>query len=93
MTKTQNKTIVKVVVAALAVLLVLLIIALIINLVRLSAANERKNSLEAQYERLNEIINDNNTMIDYCGSIEFVENYARYFLDMVYRDELGITVK
>lgn len=85
-----NKTVVKIVVAALAVVLVMLIVALIVNLVRLGAANSRKEELEKQNARLEQLINDNNGLIDYCRSSEFVESYAREMLDMIYRGEIAV---
>lgn len=85
-----NKSAIKIAVAAGAVLLVLLIIALIVNLVRLGAANSRKDALAAQNARLEQLIDKNNGMIDYCESAEFIEDYAREMLDMIYRGETSI---
>lgn len=89
-TKNTNKTVAKIITAALAVLFLMLIIALIVNLVRLGAANDRAESLRAQNERLERLIEDGKNMIDYCNSSEFVEEYAREYLDMVYRGETVI---
>lgn len=77
----------KIIVAALSVLLVLLVVAFIVNLVRLSAANSRKDALAAQNAQLERIIEENADMITYCSSSEFVEDYAREMLDMIYRGE------
>ena len=88
-----NKTVIKIAVAAGAVLLVLLIIALIVNLVRLSAANSRREALEAQNARLEQLIGENDDMINYCQSSEFIDTYAREYLDMVYRDETVVGSK
>lgn len=90
MENSSNKTIIKIVVAALAVLFVLLVIALIINLVRLGAENDRKKSLTEQNARLERLIEKNNDLIEYCNSAEFIEEYAREMLDMVYRGETVI---
>lgn len=68
----------------------LLVIALIVNLVRLGAINSRKRSLEAQNAKLEKIIEDNEIAIEYCQSNEFVEEYAREYLDMIYRGEIVI---
>lgn len=86
----SNKTIFKLVVASLAVLFVLLVIALIINLVRLSAENDRKQSLIEQNARLERLIQNNDDLIEYCNSSEFIEQFAREMLDMVYRGETVI---
>lgn len=92
MTDSTNKTVIKIVVSALAALFVLLIIALIINLVKLSAVNDRRDRLKAQSERLDEVIDSNGKMLDYVESPEFIESYAREYLDMIYRDEIVIDV-
>ena len=87
---TSNKTVIKIIVASLAVLLILLIVALIVNL---SAANKRKADLAKQSAYLDTLINENGAMIDYCQTPEFIEDYAREYLDMIYRDEIIIGVK
>lgn len=87
------KTKTKVVVAALAVFMVMLIIALIINLVRLSAVNDRRDALASENARLEQLIDESKSMLDYCNSNEFIEAYAREFLDMVYRGETVIQIK
>lgn len=90
MENSNSKTIVKIVGAALSILFVLLVIALIINIVRLNAVNDRKKSLDEQNARLDLLIEKNDDMIEYCNSTEFIEEYAREHLDMVYRGETVI---
>ena len=90
---TSNKTVIKIIVASLAVLLILLIVALIVNLVKLSAANKRKADLAKQSAYLDTLINENGAMIDYCQTPEFIEDYARDYLDMIYRNEIPVEVK
>ena len=80
-------------IAGLAVLLVLLIVALIVNLVRLGAANSRRESLALQNAKLEQIIEQNDDMITYCQSSEFIEEYAREMLDMIYRGETVVGSK
>lgn len=89
-TKTNNKAIFKIVGAALALLFLLLVIALIINLVRLGAENDRKQSLTEQNAKLEQLIEKNDNLVEYCSSTEFIEEYAREMLDMVYRGETVI---
>lgn len=72
---------------------VLLIIALIINLVRLSAVNSRRDALAAQSAELDRVIDENNALIDYCQTPEFIEDYAREYLNMLYLGEIEIEVK
>ncbi len=88
-TKNNSKTIIKIVTAALTVLFVMLVIALIVNLVKLGAVNSRKAALEAQNARLEQVIAENDKMIEACqNDPQFIEDYAREMLDMVYRDEI-----
>lgn len=89
----NNTAAAKIMVAGLAVLLVLLIVALIVNLVRLGAANARRNSLAEQNAKLERIIEQNDNMITYCQSSEFIEEYAREMLDMIYRGETPVGSK
>lgn len=89
----DNKAVFKIIVAACSVFLTLLIVALIINLVRLGAARSRKAALEAQAAYLDAVIDENGRLIDYCGSPEFIEGYAREYFGMVYLGEIVIGVK
>lgn len=93
MTDQSNKTVKKIIFASLTVLLVLFVVALIINLVRLGAVNRRRDELLAQAQYLDEAIDKNGDLIDYRSSAEFIESYAREYLDMVYRGEIVIEVE
>ena len=86
-------TVKKIIVVSLAIVLVVLIVALIVNLVKLGAVNNRRDKLAEQSAMLDQIIDENGKVLDYCGSSEFVEDYARYYLDMVKRGEIVIEVK
>lgn len=86
----NNSSVARLVGVALALLFLLLVIALIVNLVKLSAANDRKDALQAQSAKLDRLIEKNDNMIEYCSSTEFIEEYAREYLDMVYRGETVI---
>ena len=88
--KSLNTPVAKIIGASLAILFLLLVIALIVNLVRLGAANDRKQSLTEQNARLEKLIESNDNMIEYCSSAEFIEQFAREVLDMVYRGETVI---
>ncbi|MCH5160663.1 MAG: hypothetical protein J1G04_01385 [Clostridiales bacterium] len=92
MTKDNSKNLFKIIVAAVAVFLVLLVVALIYNLVRLSAENKRLDSLKAQAAYYESIIGKNGEFIDYCQTPEFIEQYAREYLDMIYRGETPVGV-
>ena len=66
---------------AAVVLFVLLLVALITNLVRLAGSNSRKAELEAQLAALDRQIE------------EYVDAYAREYLNMIGRDEEAFTGK
>ena len=85
-----NSPVAKIIGVSLALLFILLVIALIVNLVKLGAVNDRKQSLTEQNARLEKLIESNDSMIEYCNSAEFVEEFAREYLDMVYRGETVI---
>ncbi len=90
----ENTTIKKIIVVSLAVLLVLLIVALIINLVRLSAANNRKAELERKRDALQAVYDENQQFIDVdSNDPAYIEAYAREYLDMVRRGEIIIEIK
>ncbi len=85
--------ILQLVTVAAVVLFVLLLVALITNLVRLAGSNSRKAELEAQLAALDRQIEENNSIIDYRQSEEYVDAYAREYLNMIGRDEEAFTGK
>ncbi len=89
----NRRTVKNIIIAACSVFLVLLIVALIINIVRWSAVSTRENELKAVEAELDARIDENGKLIKYCSTDEFYEQYAREYLDMIYRDEIIITVK
>ena len=93
MAKNEVSTVKKIIVVSMAVVLVVLIIALIVNLVKLAAVNNRVKKLNEQQAMLDQAITENGVLLDYCESPEFVEDYARYYLDMIKRGEIPIEVK
>lgn len=85
--------ILQLVTVAAVVLFVLLLVALITNLVRLAGSNSRKAELEAQLAALDRQIEENNSIINYRQSEEYVDAYAREYLNMIGRDEEAFTGK
>ena len=76
----SNFTSNKTVIKIIVASLAVLLILLIVDLAKQSAY-------------LDTLINENGAMIDYCQTPEFIEDYAREYLDMIYRDEIIIGVK
>ena len=81
----------KIIVIACSVFAVLLIIALAINLISLAVATSRKNKLAAELSRLDRQIAANEQSIEYLGSDEYVNDFAREYLDMQGKGEISFT--
>lgn len=90
-TKKQNSAVKKAIVIACSVFAVLMIIALVINLISLSVAKARKNKLVAELNRLDRQIAANEQSIDYFGSDQFINDFAREYLDMQGKGEISFT--
>lgn len=67
---------------------VLMLVAMIMNLVKLAGASSRKAALEQEIAYLNELIDSNGSEIDYRKTKEYIDKYARDYLDMVGKDEI-----
>ncbi len=89
----KRMRILQLITVAAVILFVLLITALITNLVRLAASNSRKEQLEAQLAALDARIETNAGIIEYRKSWEYVDAYAREYLNMIGRDEEAFTGK
>lgn len=88
MTYNENRIrILQIVVVAAVIFIILLLTALIVNLVRLASANSRRRALEAELTRLDAIIAENAETLDYRKTDEYVDAYAREYLNMIGRDE------
>lgn len=87
MNEEKRIRILQLITVAAVILFVLLTVALITNLVRLAGSNSRKKALEAELAALNERIAVNEQVIDYRKTEEYVDAYAREYLDMIGSDE------
>ena len=81
----------KIIVCACSAFAVLLIIALSINLISLSVATSRKNKLAAELSRLDKQIAANSQSIEYFESDDYVNDFAREYLDMQGKGEISFT--
>ncbi len=77
----------KIVTVAAVAFLFLLVISLCINLVKLTKASANERRLEAELARLNECIERNDATIDELKSEEYLDWYAREYLNMKGKDE------
>lgn len=68
-------------------LLLISVIALIYNIVSLATLSARRAELEARSEQLQAVIDGNVSEIEYRSTREYIEKYARDYLNMKYEDE------
>ena len=88
----KNK-IVRIITVSAVIFIVLLLIALVMNLVTLTRLNNRKAELESKLTEIREQIEANNAEIDYISSDEYIDAYAREYLNMKGKDEEAFTGK
>ena len=73
------------------VFIALLAAALVINMVRLTGLNAKKRELAARLDEINEQIERNNSEIDYISTDDYIDQYAREYLNMQGKDEQAFT--
>ena len=93
MNEEKRIKILQLITVAAVILFILLAVALITNLVRLAGTNSRKRALEAELAALDSRIEQNAELIDYRKTEEYVDAYAREYLNMIGRGEEAFTGK
>lgn len=71
----------------------ILLVALVVNIVRLSAINKRREKLEAQLATIQTEISATQDQIGYITTDEYIDQYAREYLNMQGKDEEAFTGK
>lgn len=89
----EKNKIIRIITVSAVIFIVLLLIALIMNLVTLTRLNNRKAELESKLEEIRGQIEANNAEIDYISSDEYIDAYAREYLNMKGKDEKAFTGK
>ena len=89
----EKNKIVRIRTVSAVIFIVLLLIALVMNLVTLTRLNNRKAELESKLTEIREQIEANNAEIDYISSDEYIDAYAREYLNMKGKDEEAFTGK
>ena len=89
----EKNKILRIITVSAVIFIVLLAIALIMNIVTLTKLNNRKAELEAKLDEINKQIEANNAEIDYISSDEYIDAYAREYLNMKGKDEEAFTGK
>lgn len=93
MNEEKRIKIMQLITVAAVILFILLAVALVTNLVRLAGSNSRRRSLEAELAALDSRIEQNSELIDYRKTEEYVDAYAREYLNMIGSDEEAFTGK
>jgi cell division protein FtsB len=71
----------------------ILLVALVVNIVRLSTVNKRREKLEAQLAAIQAEISETQNQIGYITTDEYIDQYAREYLNMQGKDEEAFTGK
>lgn len=89
----EKNKIVRIITVSAVIFIVLLLVALVMNLVTLTRLNNRKAELESKLTEIREQIEANNAEIDYISSDEYIDAYAREYLNMKGKDDEAFTGK
>lgn len=87
----KQKSIAKLLTVSGIVIAVIVIIALVYNIVSLVNLNTRKNEITAQVQQLTAVAEDNQQLIEYRGEADYIERYARDYLNMMGQYEVAYT--
>jgi cell division protein FtsB len=89
----MSKTTLRVITVSMVLFLLILIAALVINVVKLSTVNHKKTQLLDNLARIEQEIKQNQDTIDYLSTDEYVDQYAREYLNMQGKNEEAFTGK
>jgi cell division protein FtsB len=89
----MSKTTLRVITVSMVLFLLILIAALVINVVKLSTVNNKKTQLLDNLARIEQEIKQNQDTIDYLSTDEYVDQYAREYLNMQGKNEEAFTGK
>ena len=89
----QKSSTIKIITISSIVLLAILVIALVINVIKLSSLNNRKAELQTKLAEIERQIEENNDTIDYLGTDDYIDRYAREYLNMNGAGEEAFTGK
>ncbi len=82
---------IKIITASAICFLVILVAALVINIVKLSNMNKRKAELTEKISEIERRLDETQSQIDYVTTDEYIDQYAREYLDMKGEGETSFT--
>ena len=71
------------------ILAIIVIISLVYNVVTLVNLGDRKANLETEISRLGTVVENNDETIEYRSSDDYVERYAREYLNMIGENDVA----
>lgn len=83
----EKQSLIKILTASAITLIVILSVSLIVNVVKLTRLNKRKAELAASIADVERRIAENDDVIDYISTDEYIDRYAREYLNMTGEDE------
>ena len=89
----SKATVIKIITVSAIILIALLLISLIMNIVKLSNAKSTAAKLSAEITAMDQRIEQNDSTIAELSSSEYLDWYAREYLNMKGRDEEAFEVK
>ena len=81
----------KIITVSAIIFIAVMVVALVINLVKLSNVNSKKAALEKELKEIQRQIEENNSEIEYISTDEYIDQYAREYLNMHGKDEEAFT--
>lgn len=87
----ERESLIKTLTVSAIVFICVLLVALIINVVKLTCLNDRKAELAASIADVERQITENDDYIDYISTDDYIDQYAREYLNMTGKDEEAFT--
>ncbi len=87
----EKEKILKIITVSAIIFITILAAALILNLIKLTNINSKKANLEKQLNEIQRQIEENESEIDYISTDEYIDQYAREYLNMQGKDEEAFT--
>ena len=87
----EKEKILKIITVSAIIFIAILAAALILNLIKLTNINSKKVNLEKQLNEILRQLEENESEIDYISTDEYIDQYAREYLNMQGKDEEAFT--
>ena len=90
----MDKTrLVKIIAVAAVIFLSLIVASLVLNVIKLAGLNRREAELKNELYRLEQAMAENSETLEFMQTDDYVDQYAREYLNLIGKDELPFTAK